>query len=260
MIPYAVFLDIDGTVMHHNQVTDRDKEAIFKARSAGHFVFINTGRAYSYVPDIIRHDLKVNGVIAGLGADIRIGGRQIYSKTLPFSLLDRAAELLEDVCFLFEGEDAMYQQGTLFQSEHKVIQKGIPFSVQYPQARISKLSLFGTPRKEALEELTKDLMYFRFPHYSEMGRIGQTKATGMERVLQLLNIPRERSIAIGDSENDSHMLQAAGISVAMGNAPESLQQRCDYVTETVDQSGVACAIERLLFSGDVAKNCVGEAG
>lgn len=260
MKSYAVFLDIDGTILNHNVVTEQDKEAIARARAAGHQIWINTGRSYAFIPEVIRSGLGVNGIIAGLGADIRMGHRQIYSRQLPFSLLDRAAELLEGICFLFEGEDAMYQQGDLFQSEHKVIQKGIPFSVQYPTARISKMSLFGTPRQQAVEELTKHLMYFQFPHYSEMGIIGQTKATGMMQVLKRLNIPIERSIAVGDSANDLHMLEAAGISVAMGNAPQALQKRCDYVTKSVDQGGVAKVIDHFLFGGNMTEHRANEAG
>ncbi len=248
MKPYIVFLDIDGTILHHHQVAEQDKKAILQARAAGHYVFINTGRAYSFIPAVVRDELGVNGIIAGLGADIRIEGKQVESKILPVPLLDRAAELLGDICYLFEGEDAMYQQGDLFQSEHLVIQRNIPFSQQYPKARISKISLFGTPSKEALQELTKHFMYIKFPHYSEMGLYGRTKATGMDQVLNRLGIPRERSIAIGDSENDLPMLEAAGISVAMGNAPEFIQKRCDYVTASVDQGGVAQALYHFLWA------------
>ena len=43
---YAFFLDIDGTLFDGERVSDRVIDAINKARSLGHKVFINTARAY----------------------------------------------------------------------------------------------------------------------------------------------------------------------------------------------------------------------
>ena len=42
------------------------------------------------------------------------------------------------------------------------------------------------------------------------------------------------------------MLLAAGVKVAMGNATEDLKKIADYVTETVDNDGVACAVAKFI--------------
>ena len=51
---------------------------------------------------------------------------------------------------------------------------------------------------------------------------------------------------IGDEINDVAMLEAAGCSVAMGNAIESVKAIAHHVTRGCDESGVAWAIERML--------------
>ena len=53
-------------------------------------------------------------------------------------------------------------------------------------------------------------------------------------------------MAIGDSENDLSMIEAAGIGVAMGNASELVKNHADYITGTNAQDGVASAIEHFI--------------
>ena len=53
------------------------------------------------------------------------------------------------------------------------------------------------------------------PSYTESVMYGCNKAVAIECVLRYLDIPRERSIAMGDSKNDMEMLEYAGISVSM---------------------------------------------
>ncbi len=250
MNPYVIFLDIDGTVLYKGEVSEEDKRAIRKAQRAGHQVWINTGRSYCYVPELLKKELEVDGIIAGLGADIRMGEEQLYSKILPMSLLDWISDFLQDYCYLFEGEEQMYQHGENFHGRYVKIQSEVPFSKQYPDAKISKMCIFDNPPQQVIEEMKRHFFYFAFPTYNELGVKGQNKSTGMEWVMNYLELPMERSIAIGDSLNDLDMLKAAGISVAMGNAPDEVKKLCDYVTASVTDGGVAKAIEHFLFSDE----------
>ena len=51
---YVIFLDVDGTLVDSSYVpTDRVVEAIKKAQSAGHKIFINTARQKRTVPEAI---------------------------------------------------------------------------------------------------------------------------------------------------------------------------------------------------------------
>ena len=56
----------------------------------------------------------------------------------------------------------------------------------------------------------------------------------------------EKTLAIGDSENDVAMLQTAGIGVAMGNAKEHVREIADVVAPDNEHDGVAWTVERLL--------------
>ena len=55
-------------------------------------------------------------------------------------------------------------------------------------------------------------------------------------------------MAIGDDFSDIEMLRYAGIGVAMGNAPELVKASADWVTTTIEDDGVARAIERWILN------------
>ena len=49
------------------------------------------------------------------------------------------------------------------------------------------------------------------------------KGNGLKQMAAHFNIPIEDTVAIGDNFNDVPMLEAAGLSVAMGNAKEDVK-------------------------------------
>src|SRR5205085_7333585 len=50
-----------------------------------------------------------------------------------------------------------------------------------------------------------------------------SKGSGITALARYFDIPLEEVMAIGDNNNDIHMLRTAGWSVAMGNAPETVK-------------------------------------
>ena len=79
---------------------------------------------------------------------------------------------------------------------------------------------------------------------------GVNKATGLERVAGLLDIPRSRVLVVGDGRNDIDMFQwvvaGEGRAIAMGQAPDEVKAAASEVTGTVDDDGLASVLEGLL--------------
>ncbi len=63
-------------------------------------------------------------------------------------------------------------------------------------------------------------------------------------VEEIMALRPENVMAIGDDFTDIEMLEYAGIGVAMGNAPAAVKACADWVTTTIEQDGVAKAVER----------------
>lgn len=57
----------------------------------------------------------------------------------------------------------------------------------------------------------------------------------------------EQTMAIGDYFNDLPMLEKAGFSIAMGNAHDSIKEKCDYVTGSNNEGGWSSAIRKFML-------------
>ena len=84
------------------------------------------------------------------------------------------------------------------------------------------------------------------PYFLECVRPQVCKGAALKQLCAHLRVPLPQTIAMGDSYNDLSMLQAAGVGVAMGNAPAAIREKADLVTDTCARDGAAQALCRLL--------------
>jgi Cof subfamily protein (haloacid dehalogenase superfamily) len=78
----------------------------------------------------------------------------------------------------------------------------------------------------------------------DLSPVGVTKASGLARVCEELDVSSADVLAIGDGRNDIEMLRWAGRGVAMGQAIEQVRQAADAVTADVQDDGVALELGR----------------
>ena len=76
---------------------------------------------------------------------------------------------------------------------------------------------------------------------------GADKGTGLLALADHLGIPREQTMACGDSENDLAMLDAAGFAVAMANSEACVFPHADAVTASNEEDGVAKAVYKYVL-------------
>jgi Cof subfamily protein (haloacid dehalogenase superfamily) len=81
-------------------------------------------------------------------------------------------------------------------------------------------------------------------YYLDVTHPEARKDHALKRIARFLDVPVHETAALGDMPNDSDMLRVAGLSVAMGNAPEEVQDVAMFVTGTNQHDGWAEAIER----------------
>jgi hypothetical protein len=83
-------------------------------------------------------------------------------------------------------------------------------------------------------------------HYLEIVRPNVHKWHGIAAVAAREGIDAGAVCAIGDERNDVPMLAAAGLAIAMGNAPAEVRAHADWVAPAADAHGVAVAIDAIL--------------
>ena len=258
--PHAIFLDIDGTLLSGGILPEENVRAIREAQERGHKVLLNTGRAYSFIPWDRFGDIKFDGICAGCGSHVIIDSkvhrsievdRDFVKETVAFYL-----ELGKSV--FFEGESACFWVNPQSKdSANKMLGAGrfkcyevtdpAQFDREFANERISKFTFWQagmTSEERAL--WSKKLRVIEHPTYAESVIYGCDKAVGMQVALDVLGIPRENSIAMGDSANDREMLEYAAHSVAMGNATEDTKAICSFISTDASEGGVAYAIRALL--------------
>lgn len=84
------------------------------------------------------------------------------------------------------------------------------------------------------------------PDFLEFFDPSAGKGHGLDALLDVLKLPHEAVIAIGDGENDISLFERAGLSVAMSNANAAVRQAADLVIGGNDEASVADFLEELL--------------
>lgn len=247
---YAVFIDIDGTLMGKDEAAlKRNIETIQKIRRLGHKVFISTGRGKAYLPSTFDCDVNFDGVITGAGAVSRLDGKNVVSRLMPYGVTEKFCRF----CFEFglngvlEGERNMYYFGKFQGIEDgwiEINETNFKTMVKADEP-IEKYTILGDIPTELDEILNDNCVILRFSYYGEIIQKSCGKGTALREMAEILNIPVEHTIAIGDSMNDYDMIKAAGIGVAMGNAVDKIKEISDFVTDDVDSGGVSSALCRI---------------
>lgn len=77
---------------------------------------------------------------------------------------------------------------------------------------------------------------------------GVSKGNALEILTSFLDIRLAEVMAVGDGPNDASILSKVGFAVAMGDASEELKGIAHHVTLDAEHSGVAKAVNRILFA------------
>ncbi len=253
--------DMDGTLLNKDhKISKGNKHAIQRAVESGVVFTIATGRMYaSTLPYAQELELDVP-IITYNGALIKTAaGKELYAsyldENLVKELLDFAAEQKlyihtysdDKLYFKVEDEHAMYYQNACGVKGQAVGEDIYKYNVHVP-----KMLIMGdTPEQaDAAVELIRSKFAGRIeamksaPTYVELIKPGVNKATAIAKLAEILEIPSEQVLAIGDSSNDVSMLSSVAISVAMGNANDEARQAARYMVTDNEHDGVAEALER----------------
>ncbi|MGL5292456.1 MAG: HAD-IIB family hydrolase, partial [Aeromonas sp.] len=86
------------------------------------------------------------------------------------------------------------------------------------------------------------------PFFLEFMNKNSNKGTGVAALAEHLGLSAEQVICVGDAGNDRHMIEYAGLGVAMGNATDDIKQLAQHITARNDEDGVAKVIEQFVLN------------
>ena len=78
---------------------------------------------------------------------------------------------------------------------------------------------------------------FSSKRYLEFMPAGIDKGYGLKKLAEMLGIPMDQVIGVGDSANDLAMIKAAGLGVGVANVTDDVRPYCDAVLDSTGDDG-----------------------
>lgn len=251
----AVFFDIDGTLVSFktHRIPQSTINALTLLKEKGIKVFIATGRPFIAIDNL--GDLTFDGYITLNGGYCMTGtGDVIYKNSISPDNIKAMVDLQRSEnsfpC-MFATSDEIF----INYIDDKVSQIVELINFTYPPVRsieeacdkeIFQLMAFVNKDQEAvlMKETLPDCEATRWnPLFTDILAKGNSKQTGIDKILAHYGIALNESMAFGDGGNDIPMLKHVPLSVAMGNAADEVKQAAAHVTDEVDNDGIYNALK-----------------
>lgn len=267
-----IMMDIDGTIVnspHNRSVSKELCETVRLVAEQGILIGLASGRNYGHIMSQMK-DIGFTGpYICNNGAYVVMDG-QIYSEVLlTDDIIDAAWKQAEELqCYIeFSGRNVMHTcmlpgyTGLTFPKVGTddyldILEYDVHIPERMHKEHISKITLVVNTREKAdkIEKFwefgeLKDEVFLSnsFWYCLEITRKGVCKGEGLLAVAKRLGIPMGKVLAIGDGDNDTEMLKAAGISFAMGNASAAALAAAKYRTAPVTEDGARKVLEKYIL-------------
>ncbi len=261
--------DLDGTLYTSDKsVSEENLKAIeyFKSEG-GRFTFI-TGRVPQTAGEICQI-IKPNapyGCLNGGGIYDPMANKYLWKKYLPEEALELVREVdkkIPEMGIQFNTEKNVYFNKNNSAMAYFREVTGLPnVTCNYEEIEEPVLKVVFADEDESRISALIDLLHshskaddFGFIRSErilyEILPKGISKGTVLLKIAELLGISPNRTIAVGDYNNDIAMIKAAKLGFAVENAVDEVKAVADYVTVSNNDHAIAAIVD-LLDRGDIA--------
>ena len=263
----AIFIDIDGTLRDSNRnLSAKTIETIKKVSEKGILVILCSGRPRKYTEQISRECFASKYIITSSGGNIYDYEQDkiLYVNEMNKEAIIELYEIAnpEDVRFIMNvGEGRVVnkvkhldQEKQLEEDIREFVYKNDVVQCTIADSNFDKIKKL-IPKIEKVENVEiknrhKSLLDTKFKDdktiFCDIANIDSNKGNAVKKLLEILNIKKEETIAIGDDVNDLSMFAQVGYKVAVDNAINIVKENADEITLSNDEDGVAVFLDRLL--------------
>ena len=273
-----VALDLDGTLFDNNsRISKRNLTAIRSITDKGIHVVISTGRPFEGIPFDQIKGTGINYAITANGSGIYeiSTGKCLYENAMDEELVTPILNFLltRDIHMdAFIGGKGYTPVQCVETAQKLTVPSSIKNYIITTRTRLDNILQFIHENLLKVQKMTlnfypaadgtlidrETVRKFLVSNPSittvcggynnlEFTRADANKGVGLRKLAEILGVNPDATMAIGDTENDLAIIEAAGIGVAMGNATDAVKARADYVTTTNTKDGVAAAIEHFIL-------------
>lgn len=236
---YIFASDFDNTLYFKGEIHSEDCRAIQSFQKQGHLFGICTGRPKGGILPNIEGFVNLDFLISSTGANV---------------------ELHEQVQHLFSGEQALVLYDALGELPNKFLHTatgdlayvdyapshGFPGIVVLSKRDAQQRDFLGLSfslnteleAKEYTDLINTKYQDWFLAHQNKKSvdtvKAGISKGTGIEEIRK--KYPEAIIVGIGDAKNDLPLLEAVDISFTFHSSEKSLQEKVDYVVDSIAQA------------------------
>ncbi len=256
-----LFCDVDGTLLNSRRELSKENINAVRdwTRAGGKFI-ISTGRPLAGVVEISKElGFESPSCVLYNGAEVYIDGEKIFSACLK----EEAAKKIvkegrkRNSTMILWRENVLYAETPSKKVDfYKSISKVEPVYVgdlsKVCDDKVVKIlwydDEFLTPiyKKQMQNEIFGASLFISRPDFLEFVDENCSKKTALEKVVEYFKVPLQKTVAVGDGDNDIPMFEGAGLSVAMKNASEFVKSKCQTTTLSCDDDGVSKLINDII--------------
>ena len=195
------------------------------------------------------------------GATVAVGGRAVFRSLIPGEVLARLVKFtMADgrgcpvVCGTDRARalasarrhkaalDPYYSTAAYVDTPEELLCEANKFTVYFPGLdSVEACADAFAPEFGGLLSVTP-----AGPEWLDVMNPGVNKGTGITRLCEHLGVDLADAVAIGDTDNDAEMLEAAGHGYLVANAEERMWPHADFLAPSNNECGVAQVIDAVL--------------
>ncbi len=249
-----IFFDIDGTLLDHEKnLPLSTKKAIKILQEKGIPVAIATGRAPFMFKELLA-ELKIDSFVSFNGQYVVFEGKTIYKNPLA---KEELTKLVEDASsnehpVVFLNETTMKAN---VGSHPHISESMASLKLSHPEVDHTFMDLHDLYQSLLFCQEEEEFYYrkkypgFTFirwhPYSMDILPRGGSKAEGIKKMIEKIDINIEDVYAFGDGLNDIEMLETVGTGIAMGNAVNEAKDVAKMITTSVENDGIYKALVKL---------------
>ena len=259
-----VVADVDGTLVTPDKVlTKRACAAVKKLHDADIMFAVTSGRPPLGLKMLVE-PLNLKAPIGAFngGVFVKPDFSVIEQNCLPQSVTEQAISIIRDHqldVWIYSGKDWYVQDknGSHVDRESNTVKFKPTVVDNYDDLLSDAVKIVGVSddldavakcEAAAQKELGNRASASRSqPYYLDITHPQANKGTVVKRLSEILDIPLSEIATLGDMPNDVPMFELSGMSIAMGNASEDVQNQATNTTASYTEEGFAKAIEKFIL-------------